>query len=229
MSRQFAMRASVTASNRAWRSPKRPYRRVPAGRSPRPVLCCRRRPRGLVGPTRPAASRGVNRLRAPLLLRPKERPGSGQRHRARSNVRRVCTRRSAGAAGASLKVIGGIRATVLGSANRLAATKPFQLARLSARRRHRWHENSCTAPNRKKRASLALGYRCCKVDQDPKDVDLFGRFPNFGAHGRGTLLRQARKLYIGSMPLPDLTALPSLRRPEPRRLLCCHLSSDICV
>jgi hypothetical protein len=153
------MRASVTASNRAWRSPKRPYRRVPAGRSPRPVLCCRRRPRGLVGPTRPAASRGVNRLRAPLLLRPKERPGSGQRHRARSNVRRVCTRRSAGAAGASLKVIGGIRATVLGSANRLAATKPFQLARLSARRRHRWHENSCTAPNRKKRASLALGYR----------------------------------------------------------------------
>jgi hypothetical protein len=56
-------------------------------------------------------------------------------------------------------VIGGISATVLGSANRLAATKPFQLARLSARRRHRWHENSCTAPNRKKRASLALGYR----------------------------------------------------------------------
>jgi hypothetical protein len=29
--------------------------------------------------------------------------------------------------------------------------------------------------------------------------------------------------------LPDLTALPSLRRPEPRRLLRCHLSSDICV
>ena len=112
---------------------------------------------GAVSVSPPAASRGVYRG-APLLLHAKE-PRRGQRHRARADARRPCTRRSAGAASASPKVSGGIRATVLGSANRLAATKPFQLARLSARHRHRWHENSCTAPNRKKRASLALGYR----------------------------------------------------------------------
>jgi hypothetical protein len=59
--------APATGFNTSARQPRR-RRRVPAGRTPQPVLCCCRRPRGLVRFSfRPRClARRVYRLRAPL-------------------------------------------------------------------------------------------------------------------------------------------------------------------